>query len=260
MPRNNHKIPVNSVLANNMTELEFNSAVKHFENFFGPRIDDEHRKELVIYSSWEADTVNAYADSRPGKVMITLYGGIARHKSMNLDGLNAVLCHELGHHFAGYPKKSGNKWSSAEGQSDYYASMKCLRRLWENEDNQRTLEGRNLSPKMVQECSRAWSTPKDQALCQRMSMAGMALALMIQDLDTDSWEPKFETPDPEVVKFTDLTHPYAQCRLDTIFQGSLCQTPEKVEFDDQDETAGACHPLYRDIVGIRPHCWFVHLR
>jgi hypothetical protein len=135
--RQSHKsfIPVNSFLANDFTEQEFKGAIKHFEKFFGPQIEDEHNVELIVFGSWASNTVNAYAEKSDKKVMVTIYGGLARHKAITKDGFIAVLCHELGHHFGGYPKKSTNKWSSAEGQADYYASMKCLRRLWKNEDN-----------------------------------------------------------------------------------------------------------------------------
>jgi Peptidase family M48 len=249
-------IPANSILANDMTEKEFKDSAKYFENFFGPSIDRDHNAELIVFSSWASNTVNAFAEKKDNKVMITIFGGLARHKAITHDGLTAVLCHELGHHFGGYPKKAGNTWSSAEGQSDYYATMKCLRRIWEKADN----EGAMLNvvvPEMVKaECAMTYGDAKAQVLCHRMSLAGRSVALMIQDLDHDSLVPNFETPDPLVVRTTSFMHPYSQCRLDTFFQGAICPVSDSVEFDDDDQTKGSCHGKQGDTRGLRPRCWF----
>ena len=257
LPHNNYQIPVNSVLANDMTEEQFKSIIKQFEDFFGPKIDSELNEELIIFKSWKSNTVNAYAEKDKGKVMITLYGGLARHKAITHDGLTLVLCHELGHHFGGFPKKNTNRWSSAEGQADYYSSMKCLRRIWANVDNAAALKNVNVPDHVKQECSKTYVKAQDQLVCQRMSMAGKSMALMIQDLDHDSIEPKFETPDDLRVRSTNEMHPYAQCRLDTVFNGAICPISESVEFKNDDETAGACHEKLGDVRGTRPRCWFV---
>lgn len=254
------QIPPHSALANGMTEKDFRETLKAFEKFFGPQIEDEYRAELMVIGSWASNTVNAYAERKEDAWIISLNGGLARHKDMTLDGLKLVLCHELGHHLGGYPKKSSNKWSSAEGQADYYATMKCLRRFWEKEENQTALGGVNIPEQVVKECAASYETKKEQALCVRMNLAGKSLALMIQDLDQDSIEPKFETPDPLVVRAINFMHPFAQCRLDTFFAGSICQASPKSDFDDEDETVGACHERRNDTRGLRPRCWFVPMR
>ena len=51
-------------------------------------------------------------------------------------------------------------------------------------------------------------------------------------------------------------HPYAQCRLDTYFNGALCTVSEIIDFDDDEETTGACHKKNGDDRGLRPQCWF----
>jgi len=253
----NMSIPANSALANDVTEAQFRGAIKSFEQFFGPEIERQYNAELIVIGSWASNTVNAYAEQSERKAMITIYGGLARHPHMTLDGFKATLCHELGHHFGGYPKKSTNKWSSAEGQSDYYATMKCLRRLWAKEDNLSAIRNLVIPDKVKRECVQTFSKYSDQYLCARMSMAGMAISLMIQALDHDSIEPKFETPDTTVARAMNYLHPYAQCRLDTYFNGAICPVSESVEFDDVRETVGSCHQKNGDVRGLRPRCWFV---
>lgn len=250
-------IPENSLLANDMTEQQFKDTVKNFESFFAPSIDRDHNAELMVFGSWSSNTVNAYAEQERGKVMITVYGGLARHKAITVDGLTATLCHELGHHFGGYPKKQTNRWSSAEGQADYYATMKCLRRMWEKADNAGALQNVRVPEIVKAECAQSFSDANEQLLCQRMNLAGRSVALMIQDLDHDSIEPKFETPDSLVVRNINYMHPFAQCRLDTFFQGAICPVSASVEFDNDDQTQGACHAKLGDTRGLRPRCWFV---
>jgi hypothetical protein len=257
LPHNNFQIPINSILANDMTEEQFKANIKRFEDFFGPQIENELNQELIVFKSWKSNTVNAYAEKAPGKVMITIYGGLARHKAITQDGLTLVLCHELGHHFGGFPKKNTNIWSSAEGQADYYSSMKCLRRIWAKADNATALNSISIPEHVKNECAKTYSKVTDQLLCQRMSMAGRSMSLMIQDLDHDSIEPKFETPDDLQVRSTNIMHPFAQCRLDTIFNGAICPVSETIEFDNDDETSGACHEKLGDSRGTRPRCWFV---
>jgi len=248
-------IPENSILANDITEQQFKGALKKFEKFFLPMLDNENR-ELVVIGSWASNTVNAFAEKVDDKAYITIYGGLARHKAITEDGLVATLCHELGHHFGGYPKKSTNRWSSAEGQADYYATMKCLRRYWSQADNKKALEGLEIPSHLKSQCEQSFKNIDQQILCQRMGLAGRSVALMIQDLDHDSIEPKFDTPDTLIVRAMNYMHPYAQCRLDTYFNGALCTVSEMIDFDDDEETTGACHQKNGDYRGLRPLCWF----
>jgi hypothetical protein len=249
-------IPSDSIFANDMTEAQFKSVTKKFERFFTPILDRDYNSDLEIYASWKSNTVNAFAEQSGKRKMITVYGGLARHPAITEDGLTAVLCHELGHHLGGYPKKSTNKWSSAEGQSDYYATMKCLRQLWEGEDNIQIIQSLNVPQLVKEECARTFVNTKDAALCERASLAGRSVAFMIQDLDHDSWVPRFETPDPLVARSMNYMHPYAQCRLDTFFQGSICPVRESIGFDNDSESVGACHAKNGDVRGLRPRCWF----
>lgn len=256
--KDNHlKIAPQSFLANDMTEKEFKDTAKSFEKFFAPQIERDHNAELQVYSSWASNTVNAYAERDEDAWLITIYGGLARHKAITLDGYKLVLCHELGHHLGGYPKKSTNKWSSAEGQADYFATMKCLRQWWENEDNESITMSMNVPAFVKNECAQSYASKKEQALCQRMSMAGRSVALLIQDLDQDSIEPKFETPDSLIVRAINYMHPYAQCRLDTFFNGAICPVSQLVSMENDDETSGTCHARNGDSRGLRPRCWFV---
>lgn len=250
-------IPEHSILANDMTEEIFKTTVKKFETFFSPILNRTHNADLQLYGSWKSNTVNAFAEQDDRKMMITVYGGLARHEAITTDGLVAVLCHELGHHLGGYPKKSTNKWSSAEGQSDYFATMKCLRVYWGQDNNQAAMAAVIVPELVKNECAQTYASESERALCHRMSFAGRSVALMIQALDHDSWIPRFETPEPEMATHMVYTHPFGQCRLDTFFQGAICPVKEQIDFDEDRETVGACHQRNGNSRGLRPGCWFV---
>lgn len=257
MNKHPYEIPEHSFLSNDLKEAEFKSIMKSFETFFIPKVDEDYGRELIVYSSWSSNTVNAYADQEPGKANITIYGGLARHKAITKDGLVAVLCHELGHHLGGFPKKMTNRWSSAEGQADYFSTTKCLKEFWGNVDNKSALNGVAIPAKVKEECTLSYgSNEKDYFLCLRSSLAGKSIALLIQDLDHDIIEPLFETPDETVLKNTNESYSFSQCRLDTLFNGALCTKSYQIAFSDSDETIGACHPLLGDTRGVRPACWF----
>ena len=59
---------------------------------------------------------------------VVIYGGL-EHPLLTLDGLTAVICHEVGHHLGGFAFKTsilGDNWAATEGQSDYFAAHRCL--------------------------------------------------------------------------------------------------------------------------------------
>ncbi len=236
---------------NSLTEKKFREVLTDFQKTFSPEVKKKHKADLLVYGQWASDSINAYAERDMNAWIITLYGGMARHKRLTLDGLKLILCHELGHHLGGAPKKGTNKWSSAEGQADYFSTMKCLRKWWKEE----VWEAQEVPASVKEECAHSYSESLDQHLCQRMSLAGKSVASMFQDLHQEA-PVDFETPDQLRVIITNTQHSEAQCRLDTFFQGALCPVSEKVDFSYADQTTGACHVALGDSRGVRPQCWF----
>ena len=62
---------------------------------------------LKIEKKWSSATVTAgtYRDIRNKQWIINLYGGLARHPLITEDAYALVICHEIGHHIGGAPKK-----------------------------------------------------------------------------------------------------------------------------------------------------------
>lgn len=255
LPENNLSIADDKV-SGGISEAQFIEVIKKVEKTYLP-IADIIDVDLVFYKSWSSNTVNAYADrSDDRRWNVTFYGGLARHETITVDGFTLVVCHELGHHFAGAPQKTGNNWSSAEGQADYYGPLKCLRRVWEKENNQAIVATLNVPPLVQEKCQESFTQSNDQMICIRSSMAGLSVALLMQALEYESIVPQFTTPDQSIAPMMNLMHPAPQCRLDTYFQGALCPVDVKVELDEGNTKKGTCHPANGHQTGNRPACWF----
>ncbi|MCB9094507.1 MAG: hypothetical protein H6621_05505 [Halobacteriovoraceae bacterium] len=278
-PKNNKKIPAYSRVkkingSRQITEKEFNAVLDKVEEILAPVVK-ERGGILVVNREWQDGTVNAYAHREGDEYHITMFGGLARHEETTPDGFALVACHEIGHHIGGSPRKPA-RWASNEGQSDYWATLKCAKRLWEKDENivvmneraelQRKLKFRKqLDYDLINEyakksCDKAYEsrTKRDAegaALCLRAAMGGLSLARLLADLGGSNM-PEFDTPDPSKVSSTNHAHPAAQCRLDTYFNGSLCALSYSDEVNSDDPFPGTCNRIENHKVGLRPLCWF----
>lgn len=237
-----------------MTESEFNAILKkirmtHLQYF------TEMNSKLRIKSDWVDGTVNAFADRDWDVYIIEVFGGLARHPSLSRDGFALLVCHEMGHHLGGAPTGLNYGWPSIEGQSDYFSTLKCLRRIFADEDNATAIAGQNIDPDIRDKCERAHSKREDQLICLRSSLAGLSAARLIHELVGTGPLPQFSTPDTRIVKETDPEHPSAQCRLDTYVAGILCPASSDQNPGLHDPTLNTCIEG-RDLIGFRPRCWY----
>lgn len=257
----------------NMTKAEFNAVIKHAKEMYAPIIKS-HGGTLKINALWDDDTLNASASQFFGQWTVNMYGGLARHPEMTLDGFAMVLCHELGHHLAGFAFKKGGfslggVWAANEGQSDYFAAHSCARELWKDDLELNATFKDQMPEVVIESCNVAWETEADRNLCYRVNAGGESLARVLSALGKDPVAPDFETPDTNKVNVTDSSHPDAQCRLDTTYAASLCKTTFNIDLipgkkmsdpfgkEAEKESASNTCTEYGDFVdGLRPRCWF----
>lgn len=274
VPVTDRRYPENAQHPQRMNVAGFNQVIRQAQQVYEP----EFRKRgqvLLIRGLWNDSTVNAYA--YPGKDplevaqrketppegldmrfrRVDIFGGLARHPAMTLDALLMVSCHEIGHHVGGLPVKANSWGPSNEGQSDYFATIKCMRRVLDTFDNAEIVQRMPIDPLVRRRCyATHQGSPQEAAICMRTAMAGLSLASVLGDLNE---EPKvsFGTPDRSVAGTTYNGHPAAQCRLDTYFQGALCRVPYSVDMTMDDPIQGACTPdRASGAMGFRPACWF----
>lgn len=258
LPENDLRISVDAKsMRNSMTEERFNEIIDLADKHYKPIIKEMGGK-LKWNRKWKTETVNASAQRGWfSSWKVNMYGGLARHELVTDDAFAMVVCHELGHHIGGAPQVGGlMRWASNEGQSDYFGALKCFRRLFESDDNAAIVAGMEIPEIVTTMCSEAYTLENDVALCQRSSMAGQSLAMLLGSLRSSDSVVSFTTPDTAVVKKTNNAHPAAQCRLDTYFQGSLCTKRLEVNVSNSDATEGTCNRIENMDVGVRPLCWF----
>lgn len=261
------------MLGGGLTKAEFNEAIDPVTKIFTP-IVAKHGGKLKMNKNWDDPTVNAYAQQSGKTWSVNMFGGLARRVEVTQDGMSLVVCHELGHHLSGYffydnDADGGNGWAGGEGSSDYFATHACAWKIWKNQTAKNAKFRTNVEDYVKERCDKQYTTEADQNLCYRIAAGGQSLANLLGALG-GTGEPKFDTPDETVVEETDTSHPAAQCRLDTYFQGALCTTDH--DFDvipgkglkDGQNTAEAeaialkssCAASKGDELGNRPLCWF----
>lgn len=258
---------INSIA--NMSEQEFNTIINNIMNLYRPIVTARGAR-LTSNNLWTDTTVNASAQQSGNNWIINMYGGLARRPEVTPDGFAMVVCHELGHHLAGFPFYGDTDWAASEGQSDYFATQSCAREIWRGQTNEnaqfRTLVGDFEKKK----CDAAWSKVEDQDLCYRTAAAGHSLATLLGALRSSTNLPRFDTPDQRKVATTYTAHPEAQCRLDTYFSGALCPvTFDKNQIPGRSSSGGqtsqnaelsasnqSCMTAAGYNAGVRPLCWF----
>lgn len=253
--------------SSNISQEQFESVFEKIKNLYP--IPPE-----VKYFSFEADWKDPAADAYAfyggdGKTYtswgIWIGGGLARHEKMTLDALALVGCHEWGHFLGGLPAEPEPQMHyigkiSYEAQADYFGTLKCLRKLWQAEDNLSAIRGKDI-PKTVQRlCEKQWlNSQNDKAICIRSSLASIALAeifFVLDDFPNPGEFPEIEKPSADVVSQTDEGYPTSQCRLDTFFQGAICHVPWSSNLSFTSVTEGACNLAQNNQFGARPLCWF----
>jgi hypothetical protein len=184
-------------------------------------------------------------------LMIKIYGGMLRHPKQTIEGIYLVLCHELGHFLGGAPKSFRGRsrlwsWSSAEGQADYFASNKCMIKLYDNGVFTKKYSSQN------SKC--------EDNYCHLITSSALALGNIFASMRTDWISPILGKVVGSKVSRTRYGHPNPQCRLDTFLAGQACREKSYIDFDDKNFEIGACTSTSsNDLIGLRPACWFSEL-
>ncbi|MFN8370960.1 MAG: hypothetical protein U0T83_10105, partial [Bacteriovoracaceae bacterium] len=251
-----------TALNSNISRDRFDTLLNNLEKSY-QAIFKNKQKRLIIKKDWGCDKNNAYATRgqlrEEGTVdldesIVIVNGGLARYPLMTEDALLLVVCHEIGHHIGGSPKKMrGNSqlvdWSAAEGQADYFATTKCLKKIF--------AEPEFRLPKSLETNNDVEKICGTDMICNRIVNASLISAKIYASISsTRASVDLFNTDRSEAYK-TILTHPKPQCRLDTMVAGTLCPVDHNIGFDENDANLGACLKTALDINeknGARPSC------
>jgi hypothetical protein len=203
----------------NVTEETFNAIIDAGLEAYEP-LAQKNREKIKVNRLWENSTVNANVRRSGGVVEINMYGGLARREEITPEGFALVLCHELGHAYGGTPYIMPASKLAAEGQADYYGNGTCLNQVLRILPADETkITATNYT---MEKCGeKAAANSEDYNVCIRQLSGGQSTANLLAVLMKQE-SPNYETPDPLVVKKTELSYPKTvQCRLDSYHNGAL---------------------------------------
>lgn len=194
------------------------------------------------------------ATIKEGVPTIAIMGGNLSYKTMDMDSLRLLICHEMGHFMGGGPRRieldpmEDQTWNVIEGASDYFATTQCMKRVLQGQNHTRVLMPQTVDSKIVADCQESFGEFNDRLLCVRSMLASQKLIAYFASVKGVENIYRFDTPDQSVVETTFVSHPDLQCRLDTFRAGALCNVDASEVMDPKDLSKGTCSD--------RPACWF----
>ena len=238
-------------------EATFNFVIHGITDYFRPVLHAQG-DNLHVETFWKSSVVNAFARRLNTDVTLAFHGGLARLPGMDMATLGLITCHEVGHLLGGTPFKDPKNFISAEAQADYFATSKCMRQIVKAIAEFAVLIPTTAPSTSIQEkCLASFSSDLDQHICWLSASASKNMLEVLDKATSHTPHPiDFESPDPAVVTKTNSSYPSAQCRLDTLIAGDLCQVDEHQLPDRADENLGVCSLKNGDVIGPRPRCWF----
>lgn len=254
-----------------ISEAEFHERAEKIRTVYTPFMKSLKGK-FKLKADWKNNKLNARATQFFGSWIVEFTGGIARHPELTGDGMSLIICHEIGHHLGGFPFDGGSpiggNWAAVEGQSDYYSTHVCARKLWASEKDINQTFALTATLPVKESCDRLFHDEDEKNLCYRIGMGSLSVGKTMAAI-MGKPAPQFETPDTSVRETTLLSHPKLQCRLDTLFQGSICSAPHAYQIipgksqrikegleAEKESAQNSCSALSRFTEGLRPTCWF----
>lgn len=227
---------------NEMTETAFNTIIDAVVDLYAPEVRAAGA-ELVIERFWTSSTINAKAIKLGTTWKLSFYGGLARRYEITPDAFLLVVCHEMGHLIGGRPFYPLSQTSN-EGQSDYWATLECARRVWDPRfagPQQERPEPK--IPTFVEEQCKGFYEPGSRTdICLRSNRASFSVGLLFAHLE-GAIEPSFSTPDQTIVDTMLHSHAPPQCRLDTYYAGAMGWSRPACWYRPE-----AAYPLMADVI------------
>ena len=224
------KLPIQDDL-----DLVYAKVREHFLAIYGPIVTAERHVKLKLGLDKEDPMTPAGVSLYSDRAEIDMGSDLHRDSAMTPDGYLAMLCHEVGHVLGGQPylentMKPSPQWvsnipSSSEGQSDYFSSLACMKKVFA-ETTQTTVADYAVTPRIKGLCVSQYAKPLDQNICQRSVLSGFEIMHFIASV-YDRYNTNVERPalDMDASEARGLSwgrmYPSLQCRFDTILAGAL---------------------------------------
>lgn len=256
LPHTNIKIPT-SIKNANLTEKRFNALIDQVVTTYDDTFRTYGMRRLIVNRKWEDGEINASAAKNEGTFLLNVYGGLGRYETLTDDGILLVLCHEIGHLIGGAPTYKPINDVSSEGQADYFSTAKCFKKIAKKYPRILSVK-EDIHPFARIKCEQQFKEKMDKEVCFRSSLGQQSLAKTLSSLSKEEIIPQFDTPDPQERTFILFNgYPSIQCRIDTVFAGSICSRDENELLSFENYNQGVCSSINGDTEGVRPRCWYV---
>ena len=132
-----------------------------------------------------------------------------------------------------------------------------MKKILQTKKNRDWYKPKLITPEMRLGCESKYSRESDEYyLCLRSAYIAQKLGFFITKLGQNrrgrrSKTPYLKTPSTTIRTTTMIQHPDPQCRLDTYFQGTLCD-----ELYASSEGFRNCPDIWMKYSGARPRCWY----
>lgn len=243
-----------TAFATGLNEEETSLALAKVSRTYAPILKAEQGLDLNVISKYAEPAVNGHSFTINSELRIIVNGGLARFEGLTQDALSLIVCRELGNFLGGAPLREHQDMSTY-GQTEYFATLKCFRKVFSSEDNSKVMKNVAVPAVVMKACRNSFTNPEEAALCKRASMAAKVVAEIVAKI-TGREVPRFETPDLTRVRVTNPNQSTLQCRLDTFFAGAICNSNVDDKVSPNDTVSGSCHRSLGHTVGLRPACWF----
>ena len=243
-----YEMKVGEPTTSTVTKKSFNTIPKlihtqHSEDFARKKI------KVDVNLFWDKPWFTAWAQQHSqNKFSINFWGGVTRIPGMNDNGLALFACHEIAHIIGGEPhsKIKDFKWSSSEGQADYFATSICLKKYFTNQFSQGKLSFPLVHQTLYKKCEKKYSKSKDLIICLSIMDAIEAQASVYEYIAVNNRvsfhkEINFLEKSLAVNETNYNSYPTNQCRIETLIAGNFC-SPLNYPCTSKDS--------------IRPKCWF----
>jgi len=208
----------------NVDEITFHQVINNIKTLYQQAIENVTKKSLAVHADWKDTSAGPFhissARCSHDLAILNIRGHVAQHPSTTLGSLVLFICHEAGHFLGGEPKKEEKlfKWSSIEGQADFWASH-CYRTYF-------TTFPENLPQTAIislqNACQNTFVNIEDQKLCRHQMYSIEAISNYLIDTDyINGRHVDLENTDTTVAQKTKPALPTNQCRIDTFIAGAL---------------------------------------
>jgi hypothetical protein len=223
---------------NGYPEDKYHDVLDEFIKTYTPIIK-ELGGSFHILRDFTDGAVNAWAWRIGNEYHLEVPGGLSKYYLINEEAFIVTICHELGHLLGGAPI---NAQISYEGQSDYFATTHCAKRMLKKIKPFKQLD-------VSLEIKNLCQTQTDKKLCARLLNGSQSLSNYFAKLEKKPF-PSLTNESTHIPRRTLRKHPKSQCRLDTLKRGSFCFA-KFTDISNTDPHKGYCLGT-----NSRPACWY----